>query len=344
MEFFKNFDFKNVPVLKIIGIVLLVIVLGAVVVSLVGAGLNSARGKPYNGDNYGVGGGYAEPSGVPEFAGKRVYDGAYTDELYPIPPPTTGQQYVPGTDAESFEITEYTAYIKTARLEKVCGNVEALKARKEVIFQDSRRFNHGCSYVFKVANDKAGEIRKEIEALKPETFQESVETIKPQLDDQLTQEQILNRKLVSIEETLVMAQKAYDEVGRLATRAQNVDSLAKIIDSKLNLIRQLTQERIAIREQLDRIAKAKSDLLDRLNYTVFHVNIDEVVIVDLKVLKDSWMNELRNTVFTINMIIQDVSTGLVTYLLRIIQIAVYLVIALLVIKYGWRSGKYLWLK
>jgi chromosome segregation ATPase len=156
--------------------------------------------------------------------------------------------------------------------------------------------------------------------------------------------EILNRKKASIESTLEDAIKSYDEISRVATQARDAQSLANIIDSKIRIIEKLSQERININEQLDRLGRQKAEQLDRLEYTYFHVYVYENKFMDAEMLKDSWKNEIKNFVAEINKIAQDSSIGLVALIFKIIQVALYLLIITITLKLGWKAAKIIWKK
>lgn len=332
MEFFKKIDFKSLPIFKILGIGIIGLILITIVIWFVGFAFRTAF--------YGGG---VSPS-APSYQGI-----AYNEAKYGLTENLSARNILPpisdnttGGDAEEFEITEYISTIKTRNLEKTCAIIDELKAHDYVIFEDRQQHDKGCSYVFKVENDMADEVFSIIKELKPETVQENTHTIKTIVDYYTSETEILEKKLASVEKTLSDAQRAYDEITILATRAQDVESLAKIIDSKINLIERLTLERIQIKEQIDRLNRTKVEQLDRLLYTFFRVDVYEYLIFDFKEIKDSWTIEFKRFVSEFNNVIQDVTINLAGYILRLLQIAVYLLIALFVAKYGWRFVRRIW--
>ena len=249
-----------------------------------------------------------------------------------------------GSDAEDFEITKYNATIKTRPLEKACSAISSLKVKEYVIFENANEYDNGCNYTFKVKKDNKNEVLKVIEDLDPKEFTENTRTIKRLLDDFTSETEILNKKKETIENTLNNAINSYDEISRVATRAQDAESLAKIIDSKIRIIERLSQERININEQLDRLGRAKAEQIDRLEYLFFQINIYEDKFIDAERLKDSWKNEIKNFVFDINRIFQDSSVGIIKIIFLILQYALYLLVLLVSAKYAWKIGKYIWNK
>ncbi len=333
-----DIDWRNLPVAKMIGLGFLAVLFFTVAVWLIGFAFRSAFRGPQTFDSSmppQMGVAYKSMPFEEMGGGGDVMGLSQRNIIY-------DQGYTPGADAEAFEITEYTGTIKTSNLDRVCGEIEVLRAHDYVIFENANRYERGCNYTFKVENEKAEEVLSVIEGLKPEDLTANTKTIKRQIDDYTNEIEILEKKLISVEQTLFDAQEAYDELTVLATRAQDVETLAKIIDSKINLIERLTQERINIKERIDRLNRSKAEQLDRLSFTFFRINVYEFLIIDGKALKDSWLAEAQSFVREFNKVIQDVTLNLAGYLLRLIQIAIYLLLALFVIKYGWRFVKRIW--
>ena len=121
-----------------------------------------------------------------------------------------------GDQAEEFEVTEYNATIETRELDKTCSAVSGLKAQDYVIFENASEYNRGCSYVFKVKKDKADEILAIIKDLNPKELSDNTYTIKGLVDDFTGEIEILEKKLLSIDETLGKAVNAYDDITALA--------------------------------------------------------------------------------------------------------------------------------
>jgi len=260
----------------------------------------------------------------------------------PIPP--YEDEIVVGDDAEDFEVTQYDATIETRDLERTCAKITALKPLDYVIFENSNEYDQGCSYTFKVKRKNTDEVISIIKGLDPKDLSEYTQTIKKNIENLISEVEILENKLEVINETLAEAINSYDEIATLATNTKDVESLTKIINSKLQIIERLTQERINISERLDRISKSKAEQLDRLDYTYFYVNIVENKYIDKEAIQDSWKNAIKGFVRDINILAQDITINLAFLLLLTVQYALYAVILLLLAKYGWRIGKAIWKK
>ncbi len=340
MKFFENFDWSFKSIAKIIGLLLLGVISFSIIIALFSFSFKSLFN--FGGNNY-----YPEAATqMAEF--NNVYDGRSLSENVQqmrtglTIPTQIKDEFIKDDDSENFEIKEYFTSIRTRKLKENCETISKLKERDYVIFSSSEQSDKSCDFKLKVKKGNEDEIINVIKEFKPEIFNTKIETIKKIVEDYDSELDILKKKLISIEETLKNAQDAYDEITVLATKKQDVENLAKIIESKLNLIEKLSKERIDIKEQIDRFSKEKSEQLARINYSYFNINIYEDLLIDIKQIKDSWQYEIKSFVRNINGLIQDVSIHLATYTLRFVQAAIYFFISVLLVKLGWRITKKIW--
>ena len=252
--------------------------------------------------------------------------------------------YTPGIDVEDFEVTEYRATIETRKLDESCATVLSLKEKDYVIFESSNDSENNCNFRFKVKKENVEEILAVINSLNPRDLNENIQSIKRQIEDFTSEEEILKRKLQTMEDTLSSAIVSYDEISKLATQTRDAQSLANIIESKIKIIERLSQETINISAQLEKISRLKAEQLDRLEYTYFNVNIYENKYIDVDYLKDSWKNSIKKFVVEMNGVIQDLSIGLIALVAFTFQYLLYLLIIVLVAKFVWISFKRFWKK
>jgi len=264
-----------------------------------------------------------------------------TSSIMPIPPVVTGAV---GDNAEDFEVTDYSAQIETGKLESTCASIKELKGRSYVIFENANESDSYCSYTFKVKHENVEEVLAFIKDLDPKDLSESTYTIKRQIDDYTSEEEVLTSKKKSIEDTLKSALSAYDEITSLATRTQDTETLAKIIDSRIGIIERLTQQSIAVNEQLDRLARSKADSLDRLEYAFFNVSIYENTFIDGENLADSWKAAIKQFVVDVNAALLAATVGLIGFLLTLVPFALYFLVLLILAKVGWKVVRRVWQK
>jgi len=348
MKFIKKLE--PLHVLKAVGVVLLVVMIGALGLRLVGSSFDSVLNKKYSSSSQAptVGYGGMGGGGYPDYdyAMEESADGAYGAELSirntGIIPPYPGGGNTVGDDAEEYEVTDYRGTIETRDLNRTCSEVTSLKSLDYVIFENSNESEKYCNYSFKVERDREEEILSRIQDLNPRELTENTYTIKNVIEDYTSELEILTNKLDAIDETLSSAIDSYDDITRIAVSANDADALAKIIDSKIRLIERLTQEKINVNSQIDRFQRSKAQQLDRLDYVYFHISVYESKIIDGQALRDSWKRSLQEFVGETNRTLQDLTVNLLAFLLNILQFIIYIVIGVYVAKYLWKWGKKTW--
>ena len=334
---------KPLHVLKAASVLLLVVIIIALAIRLVGSSFNTVLNKSYSpsqspavdyGDSIG-GGGYDNfdgSYGAPELSQRNII----------ALPPYPGGGATTGDNAEEFEVTDYSSTIETRNLNRTCEDISSLKAFEYVIFENSNESDKYCNYTFKVERSHREEILQIIKDLNPRELIENTYTIKNIVEDFTSELDILVNKLTAINETLSGAIDSYDEITRVAVNANDAEALAKIIDSKIKLIERLSQDKINVSTQIDRLNRSKAQQLDRLDYIYFHVSIYANKIIDGQALRDSWKASLQEFIRETNKTSQDLSVRLFTFLLSVVQIVIYLVIALYVTKHLWKWAKKFW--
>jgi hypothetical protein len=337
-HFLKNIQWTPVNMLKAASALLLAVI----VISFFWGG---GRGLPQSFS-------MATPSMPPMFMEPGVgYDGAYYDEkgvtlsvanVVGGPAPVYGGTV--GSDAEAFEVTDYSVSIETRDRDSVCTGITNLKQLTYVVFESANEHDRGCAYSFKVEHTHVAEILAILKNYDPKNLSENTYTIKRQLDDFTSETDILKKKLASIDQTLTSAVSAYDDIAELATRTQNAEALAKIIDSKISIIERLTQERINTSAQLERLGRAKAEQLDKLTYTYFYVDVYENKFVDGESIYESWKEAIRSFVMDVNHVIQDVTINLIGLILLVVQYVLYLLVLLVIAKFVWRAAQSIWKK
>jgi hypothetical protein len=88
-------------------------------------------------------------------------------------------------------------------------------------------------------------------------------------------------------------------------------------------LERLTSERLQVNTELDNLARAKAEQLDRLKYVNFYVYIYENKIIDGQVLKDYWISSSQQFVSNINQLSRDLSLGLVEIFIVIVKYLIY---------------------
>ncbi|QQR64744.1 hypothetical protein IPH92_04250 [Candidatus Kaiserbacteria bacterium] len=335
MDFLNKFNLTNAQILKFAGLALLGFIGLTIFINVFSNGLGMSGNT------------ISMPQGTP-YASPDMYYGEAKQSNLSIRNVTGGMEpqvedsYTSGDDGEAYEVKEYGATIETRNHEIECAAVHALKARTDVIFQNANEYDRGCSYVFKVKKESVEEILGIVKELNPKELTEASYTIQKEVEDYTSEIQILQNKLASLDKTLADAILSYENITALATNAGNVDSLAKIIESKLTIIERLTSARIETSNSLERMNRSKAEALDRLLYTYFTVSVYENKFVDGEEITNSWKVAVQQFVRDTNNAVQDISIGLVYFMLMIVKIGLYFVIGLFAVRFAWMFAKRIW--
>lgn len=350
MHFFREMKWTPLNIVKAIAVAIVVIIFASFVFAFVKNSFDSEtfgmpakemyfaqQGAYYGGDyemadSYGYGGGMGMSLSTRNVAGT-------VPSIAPVPP---RGGYSSGNTAEEYEVTEYSATYETRNKEHTCGQLSGLKSYSYVIFESANDHDRGCDYRFKVEHARVDEILGFLKGLGPKDLNENTYTIKSQVDDYTSETEVLENKRRAIDETLEDAIRAYDDITALATANQDAESLARIIDSKIQLIERLSTEKTQINTQLDRIARSKVEQLDRLAYTYFNVSAYENRYIDGENLGDSWKNAVRATITDVNEALQATTLGLIALLFIAVQWIVYGLIVLFLARHVWNWVRRIW--
>jgi hypothetical protein len=257
-----------------------------------------------------------------------------------LPPPEGGG--TPGVDAEAFEVNDHSATFRRTSIDSVCASVLALKKRPEVIFEYAEEAEKFCTFRFKVARTYSNSVLTTLSEMKPEEMGVRTETIKNQVVDYTQTLSILDTKLQSIEAALLEAQGAYEELAEFAVSAGDAETLANVINSKLALIDRLTQERLMVAAEIERMMRAKENELERIDFVFFSVTAYAEPVFDLESIADSWKRAVAELVGSLNSMAQAVTVGLIMFIMLVAQIALYAFLILIIVKFGIRFARKVW--
>ena len=246
-------------------------------------------------------------------------------------------------DEAEYETLAYNAQIKTAELTQVCDIVESWKPQVYIVFETATRNEHNCTYRFKVERAYAEDIAAAIATLEPNELTARTETVKKQLVEYDSQLSILLKKQQLISDTLEDSTAAFDEVMALATDIEDVDTLSKVINSKLAAIERLTRDRINLAQQIDVLSRRAAELADDVDFVQFVVYVQKYEVFDLDSMKDSWVYAIRNFTVDVNQTLQSLTLGLLLNLLVLVKLVLYVFIILFIVKFIWQLGKKVWL-
>ncbi|HMO77829.1 MAG TPA: hypothetical protein PKA42_00780 [Candidatus Paceibacterota bacterium] len=256
--------------------------------------------------------------------------------------PPMDPTYTPGADTEDYEVKNYSISFESRNKAKECVAIRDLLKRDDVVFENTNEYDSGCSYSFKVKKESVEAVLYLLDSLNPKEVNENAYTIKREVTDYTSEIEILEKKLAAITTTLTESLATYDSLIARATAQGNVSSLAQLTDSKLNLLERLTMSQIEINAQLERINRSKAEALDRLAYTQFYVSVYENKFINGKEIGNSWTAAVQKLFRDMNNFAQEVSLGFVALLFMIVKYALYGVVILFVVRFGFNFAKKVW--
>jgi len=160
-------------------------------------------------------------------------------------------------NATEFEIKKYEIKYSTNETAKLQQEIETLRSKDYLFFDKYDKSKSRSFYIIKVDKDHADEILNFFKSLKPKDIHLYVENIKKSIESSIDKEKLLKDKLTKLEKILSDANKQYSALSILAKKQNNIDSLTKLIDLKVNTLDRLTKEKSTILTQINTISKSK---------------------------------------------------------------------------------------
>jgi hypothetical protein len=134
---------------------------------------------------------------------------------------------------------------------------------------------------------------------------------------------ILTTKLEALDTALTDALASFTEVEAVARRSGDIASLAQVTESKITAIERINASRLEVTTELNRLERAKSETLDRMEYVYFAVNVYENEWVRGSEIKDSWVASVQQLIRDLNGFLQDLSIGFVQFVFTVVKYTLY---------------------
>jgi hypothetical protein len=337
IEHFSKINWGQVSKLRLVGIIfigllglmLILTIIQSTFQKLQGVGQMNNSMMQFSDKSAGMMTDSVAPSSI-EYGGGVDSVNVYEDS--PSMPPAPSSAYTSGDDAESYESLSYNVSFKRADIENTCDTIESWKPLTYVVFESTSRNDASCDYRFKVKRDYAEIMISEIEKLKPENFTANTETVKKQLVEYSDRLSILLRKQEILENALESSSQAYSDLKILATEVQDIG--------------RLTEERILLSQEIERLSKNKTELEDTIEYVSFSLQVEKYDVLNLDTIKDAWVYRIRSFLYEGNMMLQNLTLGILSLILQLLMFVVYAGIVLFVVlfvgKHAWRGGREYW--
>lgn len=325
---------------KIASIILIAIVVIFFILIFIANNLNDARSGPT---------GFAmdaPSSGMGMGMELNNYDSAsptyrQTESSY-YPPQPNPTDYTKGL--ESYETTTYNLGGRIKQFDEFCDALNFLKADSQIHFKSITTSTNNCQAMFYVNKNKAIETLNTISnysGIEVNRNTTSVTRHRAQLQSQTA---IIQQQLASVMKSLSTAETQFDEIAEFSRQTNNATELSKAIREKLTLIDTLTQRKISLTSQLDRLYQEASDLEERLNVVAFYVNVNRSYPQNVNEQSQKWeqawynlKNQYTNTLIAITALFS-------VFILRVVIILVYALVIIVALRGLWKFVKLVWNK
>lgn len=256
------------------------------------------------------------------------------------PPEPAPSEYT--ADLESFETTSYSVTARTRDFDPLCAELENLKADEAIHFKYLNTAINNCRATFYVEESKVDatiDIFSSFAGIEISRNTESVTRHRQQLQSQT---EILQQQLASVQRSLTSAEIQFDELADFARQSKDAASLSEAIRYKLQNIDTLTQRKINLTNQLNRLYQQAADLKDRLDVVQFDVSINRSYPIyserDSQKWESAW-EELKDA-YTDTLI--NLSAFFGVFLLWGVQTVIYLLVSIVILRGLWKFVKLLW--
>jgi hypothetical protein len=107
---------------------------------------------------------------------------------------------------------------------------------------------------------------------------------------------------------------------------ESIDSLNKIIQNKSDLIVRFSNDKQNLMDQIDILVKQKEEYNEQLKYIDFSIYFRERLIIDFETIKDQWYSDYKAMISTFNETLQNLTINLVSFLLRTLNVVIYIIL------------------
>ncbi len=260
-------------------------------------------------------------------------------DIMPIPPlgPT-------GKNAEDYETREYSATFEKNNIDKTCKKFEDLKPLDYVVFENASKNDTYCSYRFKVELEHEKEIISLIESLDPKDFNANTFTIERSITNNENEIKILKKKLEMLDALLENAQTKYAALRNTG----DTTALVQAINNEINLIERITNQKLNVQAQIDRLTNSTGIQKERIDYSQFSISVQERKFINLTQIGESWKIALERFINEISNALQQLTIGLLLFVIKLAKFVIFLSVTVLAVtttaKFLWKIIKRIWSK
>ena len=315
--------------IKFAGIGLLILVVLYIIIVGITSFLATSTGLSSNDFSYsiprgGIGGGTNGMS-APALDGYTME----SESSYYMPTPAPSEYTA---DLEKYETTAYSVTARTKQFDEVCDMLTSLKSDTQVHFKSLNESTNNCRATFFVDENKASEVLNNLTAFSGVEYTRNTVSVTRHRQQIQSQTDILKQQLASVQRSLTAAETQFDEIADFARQNKDAATLSQAINQKLNNINNLTQQKINLTSQLNRLYQQAADLNERMDVVQFDVNINRSNPIYVGKYEREWEAAWENLKDTYNQTLINLSAFFGTFLLIVLQGIIYLLVLIVVLR------------
>ncbi len=240
-----------------------------------------------------------------------------------------------GKDAENYETREYTARFERSNITPLCEEFEGLKPLEYVVFSNANKSDTYCNYTFKVEVAKEDEIISLIKSLGPKEFNASTFTLERNITSNKKEIEILEKKLKMLNSLLESAQEKYNKL----RNSGDTNALVQAINNEINLIERITNQKLSVQAQIDRLTNSTGVQEERIDYSQFNISVQQRKLVDLTNIGEDWARAFERFISNISVAVQDLTIGLLMFIFKLIKFVLYISVGIMMLTV---AARFLW--
>ncbi|MDD2487589.1 MAG: hypothetical protein PHS92_04420 [Candidatus Gracilibacteria bacterium] len=239
---------------------------------------------------------------------------------------------------QNTEIKSYSANIDSANVEKDCNSLVATSRAKNLKIDNIGQSKHSCNLTLRTEKGKEQEFIDILKKFNLTNLNTNISNIAKNYTNISDKIDTLKKRIKEIDTQLEMTKSSYDELWNALKNkgqsAENIDSLNKIIQNKMDFISRFSKEKETLADQISMLEKQKNEYNEQIKYVSFYVYFNEKIIFDMETIKNSWYYDYKEFIATTDETVRNLTVNLGSYLLKTINVTIYIVIGLFFILLG----------
>jgi hypothetical protein len=270
-----------------------------------------------------------------DYSAQKSYSNTMRSDIDGLGTANVAEPAAPGMPAtapaeSAFEIKTYDARIRSANPESDCQAFLAGVDKSYVQVKNVSSDKDSCSFSFLVKKEKEADFIAYLRTYRLDDLATRIENIKKSYSTVADRVAELQKRLTENDALLASTQAQYDQLWEAlkskSVSADSIDALNRIITNKADLISKFSKERVSIMDEIDALNKAKADYDEQLANVAFSVYFQKYSLFDWQNVKDQWFADFRELGTTFDDTIRNLTVNLVSFLLKALNVAVYLVL------------------